>query len=292
MTIGIGIYSGGDPYTANTPYQGSLTQQLFALIAQASYTTVVIWAAHIDSAGNININDSPVVSNNVLNSAAQPWADQVAALKQNGTITRIELSIGGDDSSFANIKNLINQYGTSSDNPLYGNLSILKTALALDAVNYDDESEYDTNSSASLASMCAGLGMRVSICPYRNPLYWVNLVTTINQANPGTADAVYLQCYDGGAANNPSEWNDYFPATGLTVAPGLWATHQVGNPPTCTSSTSAGEAQTRIAHWAGQTSLDGGWMFCGTDMMNCPGGGSPADYATAIGTALNGATAA
>lgn len=289
MTIGTAIYSGGNPYTPHVPYHGSSTEQLFIDIAEGGYTTVVLWAAHIDGAGDITINDCPVVAGGVFNSEAQPWANQVAALHQTGTITRVELSIGGDQTSFANIKSLINQHGTGSANPLYTNLSLLKTTLMLDAINYDDESEYDTSSSAALAAMCVSLGMKVSICPYMDGSYWVNLVTTINQANPGTADAVYLQCYDGGAENDPRDWNTDFQATGLTVAPGLWATHYVGNPPTCTNSTSASEAQTQIARWAKQTSLDGGWMFCGTDMMNCPGGGSPQDYANAIRVGLGAA---
>ncbi len=286
MTVGIAIYTGGNPYTANTPYQGSTTQQLFSDIAASVYNTVVIWAAHIDSAGDISINDSKVVLGGVFQSAAQPWADQVAALKKNGSITRIELSIGGDSTSFANIKSLIDQYGTGSSNPLYKSLAILKTALTLDAVNYDDESEYDTSSSAALASMCSSLGMQVSMCPYMNTSYWVNLVTTINKASPGTADAVYLQCYDGGAGNDPGDWNDAFQATGLTIAPGLWAIHFEADSQICTTSTSASQAQTQIASWTKQTSLDGGWMFCGTDMLNCPGGGSPGAYAKAIGIGL------
>ena len=286
MTIGIGIYSGGDPYnTTGIPYKGGPTAQLFNLIAAAGYTTVVLWAAHIDDAGDINMNDCPVASGGTFVPAAQPWADQVAALKQGASVTRVELSIGGDQTSFLNIKNLINQYGTGTNNPLYNNLSILKTALKLDAVNYDDESEYDPASSEALATMCVNLGMRVSICPFEVPSYWEDLVTSINKANAGTVDAVYVQCYDD-LNNDPVTWNGHFKGTGLTVAPGLWATHEQNDPPGCTNWSSASETQTKIAGWAKETSLDGGWMFCGTDMMNCPGGGAPADYATAIKNGL------
>jgi len=281
MTVGIGIYSGGDPYVGTDPYQGSIAQKLFSLIAEATYTTVVIWAAHIDEYGNININDSSVILNGSFQSAAQDWADQVAALKTatGTTITRLELSIGGDSTSFANIKSLITKYGTGSNNPLYTGLSILQSKLGLDAVNYDDETEYDSSSSEGLASMCVDLKMKVSICPYEEQDYWVNLVTAINKAQPGALDAVYVQSY-GGA--DPVAWNGYMKPTGLTVAPGLWATHYESGSTTCTPDTTASEVQSQIAAWEKNTSLDGGWMFCGTDMMNCPGGGSPADYATAI----------
>ena len=287
MTVGIGIYSGGDPYIGTDPYEGSIAQKLFSLIAGATYTTVVIWAAHIDESGNININDSSVVLNGSFQSAAQDWADQVAALKTatGTTITRLELSIGGDQSSggnqssFANIKSLIAKYGIGPNNPLHTGLSILQSKLGLDAVNYDDENEYDSKSSEKLASMCVDLKMKVSICPFENQDYWVKLVTAINNKHPGALDAVYVQNY-GGA--DPVAWNGYMKPTGLTVAPGLWATHYEGTSTTCTPVTTASGAQSQIAAWKKVTSLDGGWMFCGTDMMNCPVGGSPADYATAI----------
>ena len=281
MTVGIGIYSGGDPYIGTEPYDGSIAQKLFSQIAEATYTTVVIWAAHIDASGNININDSAVVLNGSFQSAAQDWATQVAALKTatGTTVTRLELSIGGDSTSFANIKSLMTQYGTGSNNPLYKGLSILQSKLGLDAVNYDDENEYDSASSQALASMCVALKMKVSICPYTNQDYWVDLANSINKAHPGALDAVYVQNY-GGA--DPVAWNGYMKPAGLTVAPGLWATHFEGNTTTCTPTTTASEVETQIATWQKQTSLDGGWMFCGTDMLNCPVGGSPADYATAI----------
>ena len=281
MTVGIGIYSGGNPYVGTEPYQGSVAQKLFSLIATAGYTTVVIWAAHIDKSGNIKINDSAVITNGSFQSAAQDWATQVAALKTaTGTsITRLELSIGGDQTSFANIKSLISQYGTGPNNPLYKGLSILQSKLGLDAVNYDDENVYDLSSSEALAAMCVGLKMKVSICPFMNEDYWVSLVTAINKANPGALDAVYVQNY-GGA--DPVAWNGYMKPTGLTVAPGLWATHYEGNTTTCTPATAASEVQTQIAAWQKQTTLDGGWMFCGTDMLNCPNGGTVAEYASAI----------
>jgi len=281
MTVGIGIYSGGDPYVGTAPYQGSVAQKLFDLIANATYTTVVIWAAHIDASGNISINDSPVIVNGAFQSAAQDWADQVAALKTatGTTITRLELSIGGDQTSFANIKSLMTQYGTGSNNPLYKGLSILQSKLGLDAVNYDDETEFNSSSSKALAALCVALKMKVSICVFTRKDYWVNLVTDINKANPGALDAVYVMTY-GGA--DPVAWNGYMKPTGLTVAAGLWATHFDGNSTDCSTTTTAGEVQSQIATWQTQTSLDGGWMFCGTDMLNCPAGGSPADYATAI----------
>jgi hypothetical protein len=232
------------------------------------------------------MNDDPIVSGGQFNSQAQPWAKMVTALKQKGT--RIELSLGGDQTSFAYIKQLFQQYGNTSKNPLYGNLQTLQSVLGLDALNYDDETEFDPNSSTQLAMMASGFGMRVAMCAGvgEDINYWVQLITAINQQSPGTADAVYLMAYSGG---DPEEWNEGLKSTNLTVAPGLWATHLEGQPPnqTCTTSTTAAQAQQQIAAWAGETSLAGGFMFCGTDMLNCPGGGTPADYATALRNGLS-----
>jgi hypothetical protein len=97
-TPNIAIYTGGDPTDENI-------STLFNDIAAGNYTTVVLWAAHVDSFGNINMNDDPVAQNGKLVSSAQAWAKLVAGLKiaPETTINRVELSIGGDSTSFANI---------------------------------------------------------------------------------------------------------------------------------------------------------------------------------------------
>jgi hypothetical protein len=235
------------------------------------------------------MNDDPVVAGGRFQPSAQIWAGLVNGLRKNSSVARIELSIGGDQTSFANIRSLIDRYGAGPGNPLYVSLQVLNSVLSLDAVNYDDESEYDLASSTDLASMGADVGMHVSICPYTNQSYWVELVTAINRkVATGTADAVYLQCYGGGAGNVPAQWSDAFESTGLGIAPGLWATHLLqGEPQTCTTSTTASQTQAQMSAWAEASSLAGGWMYCGTDMMNCTNGGSPAEYATAILDGLN-----
>jgi len=269
----IALYTGGDPTSSNI-------NTLFTAIQAASYTTAVLWAAHIDPAGNVTMNDDLVATNGGVVAAAQPWVQLVNNLR-SGTVNYVELSIGGDSSSFHNIKNLIEQYGTGPANPFYGNLQALQSALNLDAVDYDDESEYDMNSSLALASMCAGLGMGVSICPYDTAYqtYWVNLVTKINAANPGAAVAAYLQCYSGGSGNDPKQWDQAFAKTGLKMTAGLWV-----------SSSTPAQVQSQLAAWvSNSTPLAGGFMFVGTQMLNA-GGPTPADYSTAISDGLGGST--
>lgn len=270
--VNVTVFTGGDP---------SSTTTLYSDIKAGVYTTVVLWAAHIDTAGNVNFNDSTVVSggNWTNTTAINDWMSQVQSLKTSpSTITRVELSIGGEASSFANIETLINEYGTGSTSPLYKSFSLLHTKLGLDAVDYDDESQYDAASSEAFAKMCAGLGMKVSICPYTNTSYWVSLVKAINKAGVGTSDAVYLQCYSGGAGNNPATWNSSFSSTGLKMCPGMWAIHGTD----CNSGSTSSQVQTQMAAWEATTQLAGGFMYNGNEMEGCPSGGTPAQYATAI----------
>jgi hypothetical protein len=127
------------------------------------------------------------------------------------------MCIGGwGDPSFANIKNIIAAQGNNTGNVIYRNLSALHGNLPIDAIDYDDESTYDSASAITFGQMAGSLGMKVSLCPYTNPSYWQAV-----QAGLGSyCDAVYLQCYDGGAGNDPAAWNTYF--SGLKVMPGYW----------------------------------------------------------------------
>ncbi len=282
----IGIFTGGMPGT-------SIMSDLLTAIAQSTYNTVVLWSAHVDSAGNIGLNGVPIVANGVFDSNQQNWANAVTALKTNPgtTINRIELSLGSgaqDDTTFANIKALIQKYPEMETNPVYLNLVALQKALTLDAIDYDDENEYDLNSSRILAGWCVSLGMKVTVCPYTNAGYWGSLITAINSENGENAvDAIYLQSYQD-LDNDPAQWNAQLEAEGVPifVSAGSWATHYETGTTTCTTSTTATEVEQLLKNWRTRTYLAGGWMYCGTDMLNCPGGGTAADYATAITNGL------
>ena len=216
------------------------------------------------------MNDDPIAQGGSVVSAAQHWVDLVNNLR-NGTVNYVELSIGGDSSSFANIRTLIQKYGIGTENPLYNNLAALQPVLNLNAVDYDDENEYDANSSLQLAKMCVSLGMQVSICPYMMQSYWVDLVNQINGAMPGTVVASYLQCYSGGAGNDPNQWNSAFKGTGLRMTAGLEV-----------NSSSPSAVQSQLANWESNPPLAGGFMFAGTQMTSS----TPADYSAAISQGL------
>lgn len=274
--VNVTIFTGGDP---------SVTSTLYSDIKAGVYTTVVLWDGHVSTTGDLNFNDSSVTSGGswVSTPSTNAWLSQVQSLKTSPTtITRVELSLGGEATTFANIESLINEYGTGPTSPLYKTFSLLHTQLGLDAIDYDDESQYNASSSEAFAQMCVTLGMHVSICPYTNTSYWVSLVKAINKTTPGTLDAIYLQCYDGGAGNSPSSWNSSFSSTGLRVCPGMWAMH--GS--TCSGGSTTSQVQTQMAAWEATTQLAGGFMYNGNEMEGCPANGSPAQYATAIKNGL------
>jgi len=134
------------------------------------------------------------------------------------SINRIEMCIGGwEDQSFLNIKNIIATNGSGSSSILYMNLSALKNALGLTAMDYDDEYEYDSASAILFGKMCGTLGMKVTLCPYTNPSYWQAVKSGLGI----TVDYVYLQCYSGGQGNDPGTWNSYF-GSSVPVLPGDW----------------------------------------------------------------------
>jgi len=132
------------------------------------------------------------------------------------TVARYEVAIGGwTDSSYDNIKSLVAAQGTGPGSILYKNFQALKSAVpGIDAINDDDEQTYDLNSSTNFANMLGGLGYKFTIVPYTAQNFWVNLKNNITNC-----DYVYLQCYEGGAGNDPGQWDAAF-GNDVVVIPG------------------------------------------------------------------------
>ena len=125
---------------------------------------------------------------------------------------------GASDPSFANIKTRITADGTNSSTILYRNLQSLKTALGIDAIDYDDESTYDSSSAINFGKMCGSVGMKVTLCPYTQSTYW----KAVKSGLGSIVDYIYLQCYDGGAGNNPATWANSLAVSVSEIKPGYW----------------------------------------------------------------------
>ncbi len=122
-----------------------------------------------------------------------------------------------------NIKNLIAAQGTGPASILYKNFQVLKSTLGIDAICNDDEVAFDATSAATFNKMITTLGMKNTLCPYNNASYWQSIF------NNSSIDAIYLQCYDGGAGNDPGTWNGYF--GGFKVAARATEVRRTARPP-------------------------------------------------------------
>ena len=193
-----------------------LTPSQISGLRASGMNTMVIFNLGVATNGDF-ISGGTICSNGVYVGPSN-WGLLLGQCRaQPSSIKRLEICIGGwTDPSWTNIKNLIAANGTNASTVLYQNLLALKNALGIDAIDNDDEAAYDSASTIKFGQMCASVGLKSTLCPYTNPNYWQAV-----KAGLGTnCDQVYLQCYDGGAGNNPATWNTYF--GGLKVVVGYW----------------------------------------------------------------------
>lgn len=192
-----------------------------------------------------------VIASNGAYVGGDALAEKVRSFK-TGNITgvnRLEISMNSQ-----HVKNLMAKPGPGPDTPLYRNFKALKEAWSLDAVNNDDESIYDIASTVAFAKMLGAIGYKYTIAPYTNTRFWTTITSQLNTGlkEPNLLmDRVYLQCYDGGANNNPSSWRT---SLGMKVVPLIWVT----NDSKPSYGTTAAQAKTRFSNWNQQGSLAGG----------------------------------
>ncbi|HXA44272.1 MAG TPA: fibronectin type III domain-containing protein, partial [Candidatus Angelobacter sp.] len=181
----------------------------------SGFTTLIAFAMHVNPDGTLLIGG--VACTNGVYVGPTNWSSLVSTLKAPPTtVTRYEVCIGGwQDTSYNNVKSLVASQGTGPGSMLYKNFLALKVAVpGIDAINDDDEQTYDLNSSTNFANMLGGLGYKFTLVPYTAQSFWVNLKNSITNC-----DYVYLQCYEGGAGNDPGQWDSAF-GNGVVVIPG------------------------------------------------------------------------
>jgi hypothetical protein len=211
------IFCNGNDNTYNMGSASGLTTSQINGFRASGFTTMVLFTMSVLTNGDFYYAGQTICTNGVYNGPSN-WGSLLAQCKAApSSVIRIEMGISGaGDSSWTNIKNLIAANGTNTTTVLYQNLSALKAALGIDAVDSDDESTFDSASAIQFGRMCGSVGLKMTLCPYNNSSYWSAV-----QAGLGTnCDAIYLQCYDGGLGNDPATWNTYF--SGLKVTPGDW----------------------------------------------------------------------
>ncbi|KAI0409210.1 hypothetical protein F4802DRAFT_240166 [Xylaria palmicola] len=220
------------------------------------FNSVVMFGVGILGNGDIMYYSNTPGSSDVLVASNGTYvggdalAAKVQSLKTGTTgINRVEISMNSQ-----HVRDLMASPGPGASTPLYRNFAALKTAWGLDAVNNDDESLYDVGSTVKFAQMLGTIGYRYTIAPYTNSGFWVSL---IRQANAGPVepnlllDRVYLQCYDGGAGNNPASWAR---TLGLNVVPLVWVT----NDSKPSQGTTVAQARSKFAGWSAAGGVAGG----------------------------------
>lgn len=261
---------------------GGLFNQQVADLRNSGFDTAILWSVHVNASGAISLNNDTLVDAGGTYVYGQWARNNCALLKQAPTtIRRIEFSVGAYGAAdFEGIESLVNKSpanggGTGPGSILRRNFQALHNAFPqVDAIDFDDESNYDVASTAAFALMLADLGYQVTFCPYtRRTTFWGPLYQAIEAVRPGTVDHVYLQCYAGGGFNSPITWNPSF--SPLKVEPGLWA--GLGS---VSGRSDPSEVETQLNNWRAGTDIPGGFIWR-LDYAT-EGGYTLRDYAAAI----------
>ena len=201
---GSGVYVGGHirrerPATITT-------------LKNSGFTYVILFNVSVEADGTLTTDGETICKDGeyVFDKTQPHYIGDVKSLKEWPTaIERIEICIGGwGNESYSRIRDLINAHGTVANTVLYRNFKALKDQLPeIDAVNNDDEHCYDVTTAVRFHAMMKQLGYRTTVAPYTNKDYWQSLVSQMNSACPGACDCVMVQCYDGGAGNQPRDWH-------------------------------------------------------------------------------------
>lgn len=261
--IAFGAYTAIYASDGNDGYQftGSFT---VTNLKNDCWNGIIMFAASVQPNGDITAGGNTLATNGTYTGDSN-WGANVSSLKSPPTaVTRYELCVGGwGDTSYANIQNLINAQGTGSGSILYRNFQALKNACpGLDAINDDDEGNYDLDSSVAFGWMLNALGLHLTQAPYMNQSFWVSLKNDLG----GVCDIVYLQCYQGGAGNDPGQWDSAY-GGGFHVVPGEETNYA---------------SQAQFATWAAADGVTGGFFW--PDWTWSPGTNWETMIAAGIGT--------
>jgi hypothetical protein len=192
----------------------------FENIRTSGFTTVILSSFYIHANGDVYSGDdrAPIIHDGRY-VGNKEWISRVASLKQRpGSVTRIEILLEGrwynqPPNTFDFIQDWSDPKkvipgivtGTGRRSTLYTISEIFRKEIGVDAVCIDDESVYNSASTIRFGKMIHKLNMHMSLCPFRNSGYWKDV---ISGSKKGLVDAIYLQCYDGGARNAPGRWKD------------------------------------------------------------------------------------
>ncbi|KAI0019774.1 hypothetical protein F4780DRAFT_404565 [Xylariomycetidae sp. FL0641] len=246
----------------------------------AGFNSVIIFGVGILENGDIMYYSNTAGTSDVLLASNGSYvggdalAAKVTSFKTGaGTgIDRVEVSMNAQ-----HVAELMDSPGPGNATNLYRNFAALRAAWGLDAVNNDDEAVYDVGSTVAFARMLGAVGYRYTTAPYTNAQFWASVTAQLNAGATDAADRlldrVYLQCYDGGAGNDPAGWQR---TLGMKVVPLVWVT----NDSKPSYGTTPAQAESRFAGWDREGELAGGGYWNDYDIEKM--GSSYAAYGEAL----------
>ncbi|MAX79974.1 MAG: hypothetical protein CL843_07345 [Crocinitomicaceae bacterium] len=203
--LNIAIYGEGILYPPNL-------ENNLSSIKDVGWTSLMVSLFQVSETGDISINGTTIISNGTYTGDAS-WPQQLAGLKNGGTLKTLLATFGGWDSAFQNIQDIYNNNNNSfSGTQLEANSKVFRSTFpAFDLIDMDVEypDGKPSNAQAAFIAFCemwieAGFG--ITFCPYEDQSFWVNSLVAIESNHPGAVKWWNLQCYAGGAGNQPQDW--------------------------------------------------------------------------------------
>jgi hypothetical protein len=214
----IAIYGNGLFNDTTPPYEEQLQQ-----MQASSFTTVVLWALHVHDDGDFYFNDTRAVSGGQW-LLGDTMPQLLTQLRDASQVTEVVMSIGPFASDFEAI--------VANPASANANFTTLASTLSLDAIDFDYEGGDSTTTIVEITEMVDALGLGVTYCPYTDEELWLACLAQVYQDLGRQPVRWYnLQCYDGGAGNDPVEWAqsiaNYGQPLGIDdpaafVLPGYW----------------------------------------------------------------------
>lgn len=201
--FGRGLYPGDD-----TTYR---------LLKKSGFKTLLLSSFYIHENGDLYSGDShqPIIHNGKWVGDTS-YVRRVNDIKRNSAISRIEILLEGrwygqPPNTFDFIRDWYDPSktvpgivtGIDEQSTLFNICKVLKEVLGADAFCIDDESVYDSPSIIAMGKIAAKLNMHMTLCPFKGYKYWDEI---LKSSDVKVVDALYLQCYDGGANNEIKDW--------------------------------------------------------------------------------------
>ncbi len=142
------------------------------------------------------------------NPAIAKWPEQVARLKQQGSVSNVFLTIGSPPRYWPDFGTIEKMFKQGKADLLKQNLVALKEAFtiggrcAIDGFDIDCEETgtVDKKTIVRFCEMVFELGFKVTFCPYENHYWWQGCMQTLWDQDHKVS-WWNLQCYSGGGGN-------------------------------------------------------------------------------------------